>query len=241
MRKELKQFTRDSSQWSQFFMIGALVIVYLYNFKALPLERSPLPTVYISNLIAFANIGLAGFMAASLATRFVYPSIGAEKGAFYLIQGAPFSLDRYLLYKYIFYLVPFTAFTALLITMSNSLLGIEGPMWWISLYASLIVTWTILGIGLGFGALFADFKSENSAAAMGPGAIFFLFCSVLYELVVLALGVSPTYHVVRNAARHVPMKESDLLLLGGWVIGVSLFSLFLALYICKKGVRKLQN
>lgn len=241
MRKELKQFTRDSSQWSQFFMIGALVVVYLYNFKALPLERSPLPTIFISNIIAFANIGLAGFMSASLATRFVYPAIGAEKGAFYLIQGAPFSLGRYLWYKYLFYWFPFTLFTTLLITASNSLLNITGPMSWISLFASLVITWTVLGVGLGFGALFADFKSENSAAAMGPGAIFFLFCSVLYSLLVLGLGVFPTYHVVRRTARHLPVRDTDAVLLAGWAVGVAAISLFLALYLCRRGVRRLQR
>ena len=41
-RKETIAFLRDSKEWSQFFMIGALVIVYLYNFKARPRERSPM-------------------------------------------------------------------------------------------------------------------------------------------------------------------------------------------------------
>ena len=39
-RKEAKLFLRDSAEWSQLFMIAALVVVYLYNFKVLPVERS---------------------------------------------------------------------------------------------------------------------------------------------------------------------------------------------------------
>ncbi|NNK95692.1 MAG: hypothetical protein HKP41_15180, partial [Desulfobacterales bacterium] len=35
-RKETISFLRDSKEWSQFFMIAALVVVYLYNFKVLP-------------------------------------------------------------------------------------------------------------------------------------------------------------------------------------------------------------
>lgn len=241
MRKELKQFTRDSSQWSQFFMIGALVVVYLYNFKALPLDRSPLPTLFISNLIAFANIGLAGFLAASLATRFVYPSIGAERGAFYLIGGSPISLGRYLWYKYLFYCGPFTLLAMILIVASNSLLQITGPMWWISLFATLVITWTVLGMGLGFGALFADFKSENSAAAMGPGAILFLFCAVLYEFLVIALGLMPTYKVVRRALRHMPVSPMDLGLLCAWGIGTVIISIAITFLICRKGIKRLQG
>jgi ABC-2 type transport system permease protein len=240
-RKELRQFTRDSSEWSQFFMIGALIFVYLYNFKALPLDRSPMPTAAISNLIAFANIGLCGFLAASLATRFVYPAIGGEKGAFYLIAASPLPLPRYLWYKYLFYFGPFTILSAILIIASNSLLQISGPMWWISLFAAMIITWTTLGLGLGFGAYFADFKAENRAASMGPGAILFLFAAVFYELVVIGFGVVPTYRVVRSAIRGVPCPAIDLVYLGSWGLGTVALSLCIVLLMVRAGVGRLQN
>jgi len=80
--KEFKIFARDSSEWSQLFMIAALVVIYLYNFKLLPIEVASFSEQYITNLIAFLNIGLAGFIITSLSARFVFPSIGAEGGAF---------------------------------------------------------------------------------------------------------------------------------------------------------------
>jgi ABC-2 type transport system permease protein len=239
-RKELRQFTRDSSEWSQFFMIGALIFVYLYNFKALPLDRSPLPTPFIANLIAFGNIGLCGFLAASLATRFVYPAVGGEKGAFYLLAASPLSLERYLFYKYLFYVIPFTALTVLLVTVSNTMLQISGPMWWISLYAALLFTWTTLALGLGFGASFADFKAENRAAAMGPGAILFLFSAVFYELTILAIGMRPTYRVVRGALRTGSIAAPDLALLLLWAAGALLVSVLLAAIALRSGLRKLR-
>jgi len=240
-RKELRQFTRDSGEWSQFFMLGALIIVYLYNFKVLPLDRSPLPTIYISNLIAFGNIALAGFLAASLATRFVYPSIGAEKGAFYLIGSSPLSLGKFLWYKYLFYLGPFTLLALILVAASNHLLQITGPMWWISLYTTLVITWTVLAMGLGFGALFRDFKSENRAAAMGPGAILFLFCALFYELLVIALGFFPTYRIVRGSIKAWPISLVDLMSLVAWLGGITLSSFLIGLLICRAGVKKLQE
>jgi ABC-2 type transport system permease protein len=240
-RKELRQFTRDSGEWSQFFMLGALIIVYLYNFKVLPLDRSPLPTIYISNLIAFGNIALAGFLAASLATRFVYPSIGAEKGAFYLIGSSPLSLGKFLWYKYLFYLGPFTLLALILVAASNHLLQITGPMWWISLYTTLVITWTVLAMGLGFGALFRDFKSENRAAAMGPGAILFLFCALFYELLVIALGFFPTYRIVRGSIKAWPISFVDLMSLVAWLGGITLSSFLIGLLICRAGVKKLQE
>lgn len=240
-RKELRQFTRDSAEWSQLFMIGALIVVYLYNFKVLPLDRSPIPTVYISNLICFGNIGLCGFLAASLATRFIYPSIGAEKGAFYLIAGSPVSLARFLWYKYLFYFPPFTVLTLILVFASNALLQITGPLSWISVLTSLILTWTVLGMGLGFGALFADFKSENKAAAMGPGAIIFLFSAVFYELLVLLTGLLPTYHLVRRSIKDLPPRSLDIALLGSWGVGTILLSLLIVLLLARAGINRLRN
>jgi len=239
-RKELYQFTRDSGEWSQFFMIGALIVVYLYNFKALPLDRSPMPTVYISNLIAFANIGLAGFLAASLTSRFVYPSIGSEKGAIYLIGAAPLTFGCFLWYKFLFYFVPFTVLTSILIIASNHLLQISGPMWWISLFAALIITWTVLAMGLGFGAFFADFKAENKTAAMGPGAIIFLFCAVFYEFMVIALGLRPTYRLVRGAIKGTGCSVADLAYLATWTAGTVLLSVLISLLVCRAGIRRLR-
>jgi ABC-2 type transport system permease protein len=220
-------------------MIAALVVVYLYNFKALPLDRSPLPTVYISNLIAFANIGLAGFIAASLATRFVYPCIGSERGAFYLIGSSPLSLSRFLFYKYCFYWVPFSLLTCILTAVSNHLLQIDGAMHWISFAAGLVITSTVLGIGLGFGSIFADFKAENKTAALGPGAIFFLFSAILYQIAVLGTGLLPTYRLVRSSLAGSP-DISSLLLVFAWLGGAALSSLLLVLLLCKAGLKRLQ-
>ena len=39
--KDVKVFLRDVSQWSQLLLLLALVLVYLYNFRVLDLERDP--------------------------------------------------------------------------------------------------------------------------------------------------------------------------------------------------------
>ncbi|THB78162.1 MAG: hypothetical protein D6B25_04955 [Desulfobulbaceae bacterium] len=224
-KKETISFLRDSKEWSQFFMIGALVVVYLYNFKVLPLERT-FGTTYVANLIAFGNIGLTGFLAASLAARFVYPSIGAEGGAFYLIRNSPMSMKRFLCYKYIFYLIPFTILTIILIGVSNHFLQIDGPMWWISLVTALIICWTVVALALGFGTIFADYNAENRAASMGPGAVMYLFCAITYTLTILLLGFSPTYRLMRSWLwQHKGLPLFDALIILAWGVGMIVLSL----------------
>lgn len=240
-RKEGKHFLRDSSEWSQFFMIAALVVVYLYNFKVLPLDRSPLPTQYISNLIAFANIGLSGFLAASLATRFVYPSIGNERGAFYLIRSAPLPLSRYLWYKYLFYFPPFTLLTLVLVLVSNSMLQIVGPMYWLSLFTALLTTWTSLGLALGFGLWFADFKTENRNASMEPGAILFLLTAVFYQFAVILTGLLPAFRLTRRWLRHQGVAWLDMLAVIGWGGGMVLASILLVLLLCRRAIQRTER
>ncbi|MBM9518723.1 hypothetical protein JWG39_02680 [Desulforhopalus vacuolatus] len=240
-RKELHQFTRDSAEWSQFFMIAALVVVYLYNFKALPLDRSPFPSIYVANLICFANIGLTGFIAAALAARFAYPSIGAEKGAFYLIASSPLGMGRFLWYKYLFYALPFSALTAILLIASNHLLQISGSLWWISLLTSELIALTEVALAIGFGAIFADFKSENRAASMGPGAILFLFTGVLYELIVLGLGIRATWLIVRSEMRGLDLMTSGVPEVVIWLAGSTLVSLAAGLFLCRRGMKALRG
>lgn len=242
LHKETKLFLRDSAEWSQLFMIGALILVYLYNFKVLPLDRAPMPTAYLANLIGYANIGLAGFLVVSLCARFVFPSISMEKEAFDLLHAAPLSLRRYFFYKYIFYLIPFTLFTLILLLASNHLLKIEGPMQWISLITGLLITWSVVGTALGFGARYADFKMENRAAALGGfGAIIFLFTALSVTLVIIFLGSFPAYRLVRHWLAGEGVSVIDWWLTGGALAVMATMSFAVPVVCIRRGIDRLRT
>jgi ABC-2 type transport system permease protein len=240
--KESKTFLRDSAEWSQLFMIAALIVVYLYNFKMLPVQRSFLAEEYITNIISFLNIGLAGFIIASLSARFVFPAIGAEGGAFQIVRASPLSLGRFLLHKYLYYVIPFTVLALLLVALSDHLLLIEGPMWWFSVGSILLITWTVVALAVGFGAIHADFKAESRAAALGGlGAILFLFTAMAFEILVLFSGFFPAYRLVGKWLRRIPPTPEDLVLLVAWIVVAAGIGLFIAVFFCRKGVKKLQD
>jgi ABC-2 type transport system permease protein len=242
MHRETKLFVRDSSEWSQLFLIAALMVVYLYNFKALPLERSPMPTEYLTNLIAFANIGLAGFLATSLAARFVYPSISTEGMAFAMIRSSPLPLARYMAYKYLFYWIPFTLITLFLIIASNAMLHITGPMWWISIALSLVITWTALALALGFGAIYADFKVESRTAVQGSfGTMVFLFSSLALELLLLAIGFMGSYRLLRFWLRGRDLDSLAVLMSTGSFMVILALALTAAVICLKRGLQSLEQ
>ena len=241
LRRELHMFLRDSSEWSQLFLVGALVVVYLYNFKVLPLDRSPMPLDYISNLISYANIGLTGFLVASLAARFVYPAIGSEGTGFELIRTSPLGTARYMLYKYLFYVLPFSFLALVLLLVSNHLLQITGPMQWISVCTGLVITWSVVAMALGFGAIYADFKAENRAAVLGGfGAVLFLFSALTLELAIIGIGSVPVYRLVRSVIKTgeapLMLTISSLLMLTAMLLA----SLLTSLWCIKKGITRLE-
>ncbi|MEW6217933.1 MAG: hypothetical protein AB1634_00180 [Thermodesulfobacteriota bacterium] len=238
--KEAKTFLRDSSEWAQLFMIGALVVVYLYNFKVLPVERSAFEEESITNLIAFLNIGLTGFVITSLAARFVFPAIGTEGGAFAIIRASPLPLTRFLLAKYLYYVLPLTALALVLVLASDHLLRIEGPMRLISVYTSTLITWTVTALALGFGSLFADFKAENRAAALGGlGAILFLLAASLFQVVIIATAAVPVYRLMRTWLKGGSPASFDLSLLVAWVVASLLIATLAVLVTVRRGLARL--
>ena len=240
--KEAKIFSRDSAEWSQLFMIAALVVIYLYNFKLLPIDRAAFSEEFITNLISFLNIGIAGFIITSLSATFVFPSIGAEGGAFYHIRSSPISIRRFLFYKYLFYVIPFTVLSLILITMSNRILHIEGPMWWISIFTNLFITWAVVALALGFGAVYADFKTENKTVTMGSmGAIMFLLTATAIQVLIIFIGANPVYHIVRRWLNDYVLNLSDLYLLSLWVLTSALITIVIVIYFFRKGIHMLGN
>jgi len=236
--KETKIFLRDSAEWSQLFMIGALVVVYLYNFKVLPVDRSPIQEEYIANIVSFLNIGLVGFMVTSLAARFVYPAVGSEGGAFAMILSAPIAIRSYLLGKFVFYAIPFTFFALLLVIVSDHLLNITGPMWWFSIGTSILATWSVVSLAISFGALYTDFKEENKAAALGGmGAILFLFTAMSIVFIIIFSGAFPMYRIMKQWLRNIPVSNVNI----AWTSLWGLFALVLALAVCIIYFRKAVN
>ena len=146
------------------------------------------------------------------------------------------------MYKYLFYVIPFTFLSLTLIIISNRILHIEGPMWWISLLINLFITWIIVALALGFGAVHADFKSENRTVTMGSmGAIIFLLIATALQVLIIFIGANPVYRIVRRWLNDHVLNLSDLYFLAAWVLISVVISLGLVIYYFRKGIHMLRN
>ena len=163
MVKDIKTFLRDATQWSQLFLLLALIVVYLYNFKVLPLDRSPIPTSTLRTVISFTNLGLAGFVLSAVAIRFAFPAVSLEGKAFWILQTSPIALRSLLWSKFWLNLIPLLFLGEILVFLSNTLLRVPGWMMSLSLITIFLMTFGITAIGVGVGALYPKFDYGNVA------------------------------------------------------------------------------
>ena len=194
--KEIKSFFRDQTQWSQIFLIGGLVLIYIFNFKALPLEKAPIKTVYLQNLLSFLNVGLASFVLIAVSGRFVYPAISNENEAFWIVKSSPISLGRFLWVKFFIYLLPLLILAEILIVVTNIFLHVTPFMMALSTITIGFIVPGVVGIGIGFGAAYPNFKSENPAQSVTSfgGLLFMILCAAFVGGIVI-LEAGPVYNL----------------------------------------------
>ena len=154
---------RDVSQWSQLLLLLALVLVYLYNFRVLDLERIPYMSGVIKNVYAFVNLGMAGFVMATVAVRFVFPAVSAEGAAFWIIRTAPISLSDFLWSKFWTGLVPVLVLSEGLTVAANQLLGVDPLLKAVTALAIVFMSFALVGLATGLGARYPRFAADNPA------------------------------------------------------------------------------
>jgi len=218
--KEIRTFFRDQTQWSQLFLIGALVVIYVYNFKALPIEKAPIRTVYLQNLLSFLNMGLATFVLTSITARFAYPAVSIEREAFWLVKSAPVTLKSFLWIKFWTYFFPLLILTEILIIATNILLSVTTFMMILSTVTVFFLVPGIVSMGIGFGAAYPDFKSENPAQTVTSfgGVVFMMVCAG-YIGAVIVLEAGPVYNIFMAEIRGRSLTFYE------WVWTVASFSL----------------
>jgi ABC-2 type transport system permease protein len=161
--KDVKLFFRDTTQWSQLILLAVLVVVYLFNISALPLHRGEPVGFFYVTLISFLNLGLAGFVLAAIAARFIFPAVSLEGRHMWLLRSSPLDLRALLWSKYWVGALPLLVLALLLTTLTNVLLEVRLFMMVVGLVTISGLTFAIAALALGFGALYPQFETENAA------------------------------------------------------------------------------
>ena len=240
--KDLKVFLRDVTQWSQLLLLCALVLVYLYNFRVLDLDRIPYMSGVIKNVYAFVNLGMAGLVMATVAVRFVFPAVSAEGAAYWIIRTAPISLRDFLWSKFWTGFVPVLSLTAGLTIAGNALLGIDPFLKVVAAVAVIFMSLALVGLATCLGARYPRFAADNPTQVAGSyGGVTFMISAVFYVLVMIVLLGWPSMLYLYHQARAVPLSGGQQTVMAACFVSAATASVAIWWWSMQSGVRALER
>jgi len=239
--KDVRVFLRDTTQWSQLLLLVALMLVYLYNFRVLDLDRIPYMAGMVRNAYAFVNLAMAAFVLSAVAARFVFPAVSAEGPAFWLVRTAPVGMRSFLWSKFWIGLVPVLLMAETLTILSNEFLGSLSFLKWLTAGAIFFMSFALVGLAAGMGAVHPRFKAENLTQVAGSyGAVAFMVLAVFYILAMILLLAWPSSIFLWHEFRHIPIPDYRLAIMGACLIAALTLSVVTFLLPMRRGIRALE-
>jgi ABC-2 type transport system permease protein len=220
--KDMRLFFRDNSQWSQLILLAVLLMIYIFNISALPIhsgERIPFSLVTI---ISFLNLGLAGFVLAAVAARFIFPGVSLEGRQMWLLRSSPLNPAAMLWSKYWFGTVPLLVLALGMTLLTNWLLQVSAFMMAVSVGTILLYTLAVSALALSFGVFYPQFGTENAAQIPTSfGGVVYMMASLCLLAVVIMIEAVPVTAHLRAHQRGEPLGAGpDLLLAAAAVAGI---------------------
>ncbi len=223
--KEVRTVVRDAAQWSQVFMMAALLFIYLYNIRMMPLEGDARAA-----LLAWLNLGMTGFVVAAICLRFAYPSMSSEGRQFWILRTAPVTMRRLLWIKTAVYLLPLLAISLLLTVTANVILDAGTLIWIYTIASSVVITSTLVGLGVGLGALAPDFRSENPVqVALSLGGFAYMSLSLLYVGLMMFLFTRPVQRFAVKMIFGIDLEPTFWTTAGPVVVGLFISAMLFAI------------
>lgn len=212
--KDLRVFFRDSTQWGQLILIAVLLVVYLFNISALPLNTGEKVPLYVTVMVIFLNLGLTGFVLASIAVRFIFPAVSLEGRQLWLLRSSPLDLRGLLWSKYWTGTAPLLILSVILMILTSTSLKAPPAVMALSVGTIICLTLALGAIALGYGAIYPQFETENVAQIPTSfGGLVCMMTIVGLLGLTIAIEAGPVAEYLRRQQDHAP--GGDLAMLAG--------------------------
>ncbi len=240
--KDLTIFLRDFSQWSHSRLLLALVLVYIFSIKALPVDWGTFFSVKLRYGISFLNIGLVGIIAAAVSSRLVFPLVNNEGQAFWIIRSAPITIRSFLWNKYICAFVPLFLLSQCLIVISNLFLRVDAGFMVLGVVTDTVLIASITGLAVGMGASSSDFSTGSRGRSQSG------FAETLYMLIAfgvvsltIALEAIPTIFLFIGQVSKIHLKSLASAVMGMYFFAALALNAFVLFFSLRRGQRKLES
>ena len=196
--KDIRVFFRDATQWSQLILLAVLLIVYVFNIRALPLYTGEKVPYFIVTLVVFLNQGLGGFVLSAIAARFIFPSVSLEGRQLWLLRSSPLDLRAMLWSKYWVGTIPLLVLALTIGIVTNRILQAPPFMMFMSIITTVCYTLAVGALALGMGVLYPQFETENAAQIPTSfGGLVFMMAAVSLLAVIIVVEALPVSEQLR--------------------------------------------
>jgi ABC-2 type transport system permease protein len=227
--KDFTIFVRDPSQWSQLLLLLALVVVYVYNFSVLSIDDSSPLAATLHDIVAFSNLGLAAFVTAAVAVRFVYPVVSLEGHSWWVLRTAPVPLSTLWWSKFWIGFLPLAVLGEVLIAVTNRYLGVTTGLTLTFMVTLLFVIAAIVSLGLAFGAAYPRLDTQNAAQiSTGFGGVVYMVSCLVLIAAVVVLEAWPVSRLFWHHFRDRPIRSGEAAMIAVAFGAVALLTLGLA-------------
>jgi ABC-2 type transport system permease protein len=189
--KDILLFLRNPSQWAQLFLVLLLLTVYFLNLRLVPTD---IEIEHWRTIVALLNFGFIGFVLATLAVRFIYPSISLEGNSFWVIGSAPLSVNVLFREKFWSSFITFSLISEPVAVFAGLMLHLDGFYLALTIAGILVMSVALSCLAVGFGAAFPAFgETDPSRIASSPGGVLTIIVSLAYVGTMTALAAIPLY------------------------------------------------
>jgi len=238
-RKDLTYQFRDVRNLNQLILLFSLVAVYLFSISALPLNWESIYNLQLKYIISFMNIALILFIIVALCSRIVYTAIISETASIWLSRISPVTSSRFIWTKLIFYGLPLTFLTSVLVLFSFHFIHIDKVLIYVLFIVTVLSTFALTALALSFGI--SDISShllDPAKEVTGSESVLYLSVSFLLIVLILALLVIPVYYYFKREAGHAYFVGKTWIIMGMVIGGIIITNIVIAITSIRRSKKK---
>ncbi|MCS7312598.1 MAG: hypothetical protein NZ742_06760 [Acidobacteria bacterium] len=195
LAKEWWFFSRDPAQWGHFLLVGAVLAVYFFNVRLIPIPH-PAMAYFVWTL----NVAMTGFILSALAARFVLPAFSNDGPAYWLLYVLPLDPGRVYWIRWGFYTVSLTVVSEVLLLGSLRLQRLSHPAFVaLNAYMALALAVVLGTMALTAGVRFRRHEDAHASVrlAVGAGGLLYMLVGFLWVVWTLAAALPWVWFHVR--------------------------------------------
>ena len=193
------------------------------------------------NVVSFLNLGLAGFVVAAIAARFVFPAMSIEGHMMWLLRSSPLDVRALFWSKYWVGTVPLLVVALPLIVVTNIVLEASPFILTLTTITMIGITFALTSLVLGLSALYPNYETEKVAEIPTSfGGLLFMMSAVMYLAGVIVLEAWPVYLFLQSRFQGGSAQVSSIPLVLG-VSGALLLTILATWLPLRAGMRKVRS